>query len=128
MKDLKLASTESTPSVFFQKCGILEISGKVIPNSDTDFWNSIGDWLTSYFNNPAPNTLIRFKIDYLNTSSSKEILKMLYRLNEIMERGFHASVEWEYAAGDHDMLEVGRDYAHLVKVPFQYCEMNELSC
>jgi hypothetical protein len=127
MKDLKLTSTESTPYVFFQNCGILEISGKVVPTSDIDFWTPISEWLNDYFENPAAKTLFRLKIDYLNTSSSNEILKMLYRLNDINDKGFNASVEWEYVEGDYDMLEVGRDYEHLVKVPFEYFVLSEVT-
>ncbi|MFY7667614.1 MAG: DUF1987 domain-containing protein [Crocinitomicaceae bacterium] len=128
MTELKLTQTESTPFVFFQKNGILEISGKVIPDSDIDFWTPISSWFNGYLENPAANTIFRLRIDYLNTSSSKEILHMLYRLNELKDRGFFASVQWEYNDGDFDMLEVGRDYEHMVKVPFEFLVLSENPC
>ena len=125
MNDLKLTKTDSTPFVFFQKNGILEISGKVIPDAEIDFWSPISGWFNNYIDNPALNTVFRLRIDYLNTSSSKEILHMLYRLNELKDRGFFASVQWEYLDGDRDMLEVGRDYEHMVKVPFEFSVLTE---
>jgi hypothetical protein len=45
---------------------------------------------------------------------------MLYRLNELKERGFDAVVYWSYHEVDIDMLEVGKDYEHMVKVPFVF--------
>lgn len=128
MNDLILTSTEFTPFVFFQKSGVLLISGKVIPDSDIEFWDRISDWLSKYCQNPASKTLFRLKIDYLNTSSYKEILKILYRLEEIKDLGFFTSIEWEYVEGDQDMLEVGRDYEYLVQLPFEYIELSEVSC
>lgn len=125
MNDLKLLQSNSTPFVFFQKNGMLEISGKAIPDAEIDFWTPITGWFNDYMANPANNTIFSFRIDYLNTSSSKEILHMLYRLNELKERGYSASVKWEYNEGDLDMLEVGRDYEHMVKVPFQFFVLTE---
>jgi hypothetical protein len=84
--------------------------------------------LSKYCQNPASKTLFRLKIDYLNTSSYKEILKILYRLEEIKDFGFFTSIEWEYLEGDQDMLEVGRDYEYLVQLPFEYIELSEVSC
>ncbi len=127
MKDLNLTQTESTPHVFFQKDGILEISGKVIPDSELDFWTPVSSWFNEYIKSPPTNTVFRLRIECLNTSSSKEILHMLYRLNELKDRGFFASVQWEYCEGDFDMLEVGRDYEHMVKVPFEFLVLSETS-
>jgi hypothetical protein len=127
MNDLNLKQTESTPSVFFQKKGKLEISGKVIPDSEVDFWAQIRFWFNQYIENPATNTIFQLQIDCLNTSSSKEILHMLYRLNELKDRGYFATVYWNYQEGDLDMLEVGRDYEHMVKVPFVFTSVAQES-
>ncbi|MFM7682775.1 MAG: DUF1987 domain-containing protein [Bacteroidota bacterium] len=128
MKDLNLTQTDSTPLVLFQENGNLEISGKVIPDSELDFWTPVSSWFNEYLQSPATNTIFRLRLVYLNTSSSKEILHMLYRLNELKERGFSASVQWEYNEGDFDMLEVGRDYEHMVKVPFDFLVLSENPC
>jgi hypothetical protein len=120
MNDIKLSATTLTPKVFFRKNGNLEISGKSIPDAEIDFWTPIRRWFNTYIENPAKTTNFRLQIDYLNTSSSKEILQMLYRLNELNDRGFDATVYWTYQESDIDMLEVGRDYEHMVKVPFVF--------
>lgn len=120
MNYLEILQTETTPFVYLNQNGEFEISGKVIPDSEIDFWLPIRAWFSEYMNNPSENTRFRIKIECLNTSSSKEILHILYRLNELKERGFSASVEWIYQDGDIDMLEVGRDYEHMVKVPFNF--------
>jgi hypothetical protein len=125
MNDIKLSATNATPEIYFSKNGNLEITGKAIPDAEIDFWTPIQNWFSLYIDHPAKTTNFRLQIDYLNTSSSKEILQMLYRLNELKERGFDATVHWAYHECDIDMLEVGRDYEHMVKVPFVFLALSE---
>jgi hypothetical protein len=125
MNDLKLIQSDSTPAVSFRKIGVLEITGKVLPGSEVDFWNPIRMWFEEYLKEPAKITEFRMQLDCLNTSSSKEILQMLYRLNELKDRGYAASVHWIYHSTDLDMLEVGHDYEHMVKVPFVFSALIE---
>lgn len=125
MNDLKLTQTDLTPAVSFNKMGVLEITGKVIPSAEIDFWNPIRNWFDEYIKNPQKTTEFRLQLDCLNTSSSKEILQMLYRLNELKDRGYSASVQWIYHSNDLDMLEVGHDYEHMVKVPFVFSILTE---
>ena len=61
MKELNLLQTGSTPLVLFQENGILEISGKVIPDSELDFWTPVSSWFNEYIQSPAPNTIFRLR-------------------------------------------------------------------
>jgi hypothetical protein len=123
MDNLQIVATTSTPRVDFCSDGNLEITGKSIPDAGDDFWAPISNWFSEYLKSPANQTIFRLQIDYLNTSSSKEILHMLYRLNELNERGFDAIVHWSFYEMDFDMREVGKDYEHMVKVPFVFHEI-----
>ena len=49
----------------------------------------------------------------------------MYKLNELAERGLDVCVEWHYREADEDMYEVGQDYAYMVKVPFEFMELDE---
>jgi hypothetical protein len=49
----------------------------------------------------------------------------LYRLNELKDRGLEAEVLWSFNANDVDMQEVGKDYEHMVKVPFSFLKIQE---
>ena len=68
------------------------------------------------------NKITTFNIDleYFNVTSSKRILALLYKLNELSDDGIHVNVNWYYREGDEDMYEVGQDYAYMVKVPFEF--------
>jgi hypothetical protein len=127
MDELKLKQTSFTPEIYFHKNGNLEISGKVIPDLEIDFWTPLKDWINDYVQKPAAKTILRLQIDCLNTSSSREILELLYKLNDLNDRGFQVSVYWIYNYSDLDMLEAGRDYEQMVKIPFVFSANSEIS-
>jgi len=125
MEDLRITATSTTPRIFFSRNGIMEIQGKSIPDAESNFWNLVSEWFQLYMFTPANKTTFKLQIDYLNISSSKEVLYLLYRLNELKERGLEAEVIWSYNANDIDMQEVGKDYEHMVKVPFSFFKIQE---
>lgn len=125
-KPLSIAKTAETPSINFDyESGIMQITGRSIPSSSDDFWNPILDWFDSYLNSPNDSTKFIIQLDYFNISSSKKVLQLLYKLNELNENGKEARVEWNFRKGDDDMYEVGQDYAYMVKVPFNFVCLEE---
>lgn len=120
METLSITATSLTPSIRFEQSGIMEIHGKSIPENSDEFWSPVIEWFKFYVNSPAEKTTFKLDIAYLNISSSKNILHLLYQLNELKDRGYKAEVEWYYHSADLDMLEVGKDYEHMVRVPFTF--------
>jgi hypothetical protein len=61
-----------------------------------------------------------FKLDYYNTSSSKNILAILMLLKGLHDSGNNVVVEWHYHEDDEEMLESGIEFARIVKIPFKH--------
>ena len=126
MEVLKREPTAQTPSINFNPTnGLMEIKGRSIPYDSDDYWMPILNWFESYVVAPFQSTVFKINLEYFNISSSKRILFLLYKLNEISEKGLDVQVEWEYKSDDEDMYEVGQDYAYMVKVPFKFKEIKE---
>jgi len=127
MKALVFESTEYTPEVVLDPAGNrFEISGRSVPNDAESFYGPVLEWFEEYANLPNRKTVINFDLEFFNISSSKRLLFILYRLNEMVEQGADVSVCWKYSEDDDDMLEVGQDYAFMVKVPFEFhCSQRE---
>lgn len=126
MEVLKREPTAQTPSINFNPTnGLMEIKGRSIPYDSDDYWMPILNWFESYVVAPFQSTVFKINLEYFNISSSKRILFLLYKLNEIAEKGLDVQVEWEYKSDDEDMYEVGQDYAYMVKVPFKFKEIKE---
>lgn len=111
---------------FSKTTGIMSISGRAIPNDPEEFWSDILDWFDTYLAVPNPLTEFRIDLEYFNISSSKRILFLLYKLNELVEKGMEAKVNWFYKDTDDDMFEVGQDYEYMVKVPFEFIAYTDI--
>ena len=103
----------------------MEIKGRSIPDQADEFWLPILDWFESYMHAPAAQTIFKIDLEYFNISSSKRILFLLYKLNNLAKIANAVKVEWYYREDDEDMYEVGNDYAYMVKVPFEFIMYTE---
>ena len=127
MEKLSIEATALTPSISFDSLtGRMEIQGRSIPDSPDDFWMPVLNWFESYVIAPRQSTIVSINLEYFNISSSKRILFLLYKLNELVDKGCEVKVEWNYRKEDEDMFEVGQDYAYMVKVPFEFRENSEM--
>jgi hypothetical protein len=127
MEDFILESTVQTPSLHFSEVsGIMSISGRAIPNDPEEFWSGALDWFDSYLSRPNQVTEFRIDLEYFNISSSKRILYLLYKLNELVDKGLQAKVNWFYKETDEDMYEVGQDYEYMIKVPFEFIAYTDI--
>jgi len=123
MELFSIKATDTTPSVHFDpKNGEFSIEGKSIPSDAEDFYRPILDWLTSYVERPNSTTLFKLRLDYFNISSSKRILFIFYKLNELIEAGNVVNIKWYFHEGEDDMYEVGQDFAFMVNIPFEFIE------
>ncbi|HOK98274.1 MAG: DUF1987 domain-containing protein [Bacteroidales bacterium] len=120
MEAIKIKGTEDTPTVIFDAAeNYFEISGRSLPEDVTSFYGPLLSWLSEYAKQPNPKTVFNFKLEYFNTASSKLILDVLMKLEEISRAGHEVLVKWHYPEDDEDMQEAGNEYADIVEVPFE---------
>lgn len=126
MEQLLVESTPHTPYISFDPlAGVMEIKGRSIPEQADDFWLPVLNWFETYIQMPAERTIFKIDLEYFNISSSKRILFLLYKLNNLAKSPGVVKVEWYYREDDEDMYEVGNDYAYMVKVPFEFIMYKE---
>jgi hypothetical protein len=117
MEIINLEGTEESPKILLDKDNsIFEISGRSLPEDAAEFYHPIIDWLTRYGQSPNPETVVIFKLEYFNTASSKLILDILSKIEEI--KG--SKIAWYYHEDDEDMHEAGTEFSELVDVPFEF--------
>ena len=120
METIKILGTDDTPTVILDaENDIFEISGRSLPEDVTAFYDPILNWLDEYATGSNPKTVFTFKLVYFNTASSKLLLDILMKLEEMHEEGKDILVKWYYPEDDEDMQEAGEEYADIVDVPFE---------
>jgi hypothetical protein len=120
MDILKIEGTEDCPQIVLDKeSGVLEISGRSLPEDVNTFYEPVVSWIEDYAKDPLDVTVFNFKLNYFNTASSKIILDILTQFEEMIEEGQEVMVRWHYPEEDEDMMEAGEEYSEMVDVPFE---------
>lgn len=124
MKSIRIEEVGYTPGIVLDaKKGIFEITGKACPEDAIEFYQPILDWLEKYKEEPNPETIFEFKLSYYNTASSKVLLNIMQRLEEIRNTGANVRIKWFYYEDDEELQNAGEDFAEMIKVPFELIEM-----
>jgi hypothetical protein len=116
MEQLIIAGTEDTPSVKLStEDNEFVMSGRSLPEDVTSFYEPILNWIEEFAKNPFKMSF-NTKLEYFNTASSKLILDIFIRLEEIeQESGAGIEIIWHYDENDEDMEEAGEEYKELVE-------------
>jgi hypothetical protein len=124
INDLIIDRTYSTPKVLLiSKTGALKIEGRSIPENPSAFYEPILNWLEEYFKNPVSNTTFDFKLDYINSGSSKSLLSILKLLKTLNENGIKITINWHYEEDDESIRDLGKHYRSILKMPFNLVEV-----
>jgi len=108
MEPLYLEPSEDMAGVVFDKAkGKFEIYGVALPENVLEKFQPVIQWLENYQASPSKKTVLNFKLDYLNTASTKMMDKILEILHKIYINGYSVKVCWHYKHGDIDMQELG---------------------
>ena len=123
MQNISFQGNSSTPTVNFDfNKGLIEITGRSIPENALKFYIPLIEWIKEYQLKPKKITTVNFDIEYFNTSSSKAILQILKILEKMHEDGDTVDLKWFYS--DDDILEIGEDYQMLIHLPFNMIKKN----
>ena len=119
MEPLIIDGTEDTPKVVLDiENKIFEISGRSLPEDVVTFYQPVMEWLDELEKTPLDNLDFDIKLDYFNTASSKLILDIFLKLEEIFLKGNSIKIRWYYSELDEDLAEAGEEYSELVEIPF----------
>ena len=126
MDSIYIEGTPKTPNVKFDsEKGSLLLKGRSIPENSIEFYKPLVDWLDNYAGKPQPSTTIDIQLEYFNTSSSKCLLDLFKKAENMNNAGNEIIINWYYEEDDEDMLEAGEDYQSIIDVPFKMIEVEE---
>jgi hypothetical protein len=121
MDPLFIIGSNECPTIILDKDkAIFEISGQSLPEEAISFYTPVIDWFEEYIKDPLPVTVFELRLDYCNSSSTKAIADVLEVLEEHYKKGGKVEVKWYYMEDDDDMLDVGKEFQEIIKVPFTF--------
>ncbi len=123
MTTIRQDGNQDTPTIILDKeNNKFEISGKSFPADVAEFYDPVMNWLDDYAEDPLEETVFTLKMDYFNTASSKVILDILYKLEDMVNDGHKVLIRWFFPDDDEDMQETGEEYDDIVDVEFEHIE------
>jgi len=126
MEKIKLQGTDDTPGIVLDPENmIFEISGRSMPEDVATFYQPVLDWIDNNLPQIDDKIIFVFKMDYFNTASSKMLLDILIKLEDMFSEGKDIVVHWYYKEDDEDMMEAGEEYADIVDVPIEIKPIGE---
>ena len=123
MESLFKIKTPLTPQISFDGVtGILELSGRSLPEVALNTYKPLLEWLDAYLAEPLDETLMVFRLSYFNTSSSKYIMEMLKKMEVAYKNKISVKAIWY--CEDDDIHDLANDYKALVDIPMEIHQIN----
>jgi len=124
MEKLFIKESEDSPKIEFDSENkVFEISGRSLPENAIGFYEPLLQWLDQYSTNPVDVTIVNFKLEYFNTSSAKQLAKILLLLEKMSVKGHKVVINWHYQKEDTDMYASGNRFSKLISLNFSFIEM-----
>ena len=119
LKGIYLDKKPDTPKISLNtELGILEISGRSLPENAEIFYQPLLDWVDNYMKTDPAKTVLKIDLEYFNSSSVKQVLAILIKLEELFRSGKEVQVVWHYNKDDELMEMKGRELESIVELPF----------
>jgi hypothetical protein len=118
MENLVSAGSSDLPVFNLNReTGILYLGGSSLPENVLEVYKPVLNWLDNYIADPNPITKIEFFFEYLNTSSSHMIMRILEKIIALKNLCNELTINWYYLTGDLDMYHFGNELTEMSSFP-----------
>lgn len=121
MERLFIEQTKGTPRIDFDPDNnIMRIKGQSYPENAFKFYEPIFKWTDEYLETAVGEISIEieFSLPYINTSSSKCIMMLLEKFENVYNNGKKISLNWYYDEENESELECAEEFKEDVSLPF----------
>ena len=119
MDDLIIKPTDKSLAVDISY-GILNFTGRSILTDPKIFFDPVNSWVNKYLKNPAEETVVNTKLEYIDTASTQSLYQILRQINSVRKKGLVLMVNWYIEAEDPEMKELGEMVEQRLGIEFQY--------
>lgn len=119
MEPLFIERTKVSPEINFNKDeGIFKVAGRSLVEDPGKFYMPVYNWLENYIKEPNEVTNFNFDLEYFNSSSARQVMKLIMLLEDIVDTDKEINLNWLYEEGDDMSRERGEEIAAVSKLRF----------
>jgi hypothetical protein len=119
MDDLIIKPTDKSLAVDISY-GLFNFKGRSILTDPKLFFEPINNWVARYLKQPAEETVVNVKLEYIDTASTQSLYQILRQLNSVRKKGLVLMVNWYIEDEDPEMRELGEMVEQRLGIEFQY--------
>ncbi len=124
MEILRIEKESKTPLIELDPAkGVLTMEGRSIPEDPETFYNIVYSSMLDYYESPQKLTTFHFQFEYINSGSSKFILRFFHLIKTQYDKGHDCLVNWYYEEDDENIYDLGKHYENTFKLPFRFVEI-----
>ena len=103
---LKIEASPTSFGIEFKGSeGLLRFLGNSYPENAVDFFQPLLQWVHDYVRIPRKHTLVEFRVNYFNTSSSKYLFQIMEFICAFHAKGNPVKVIWVSNEENNEMLD-----------------------
>jgi hypothetical protein len=124
MELLRIEKQRKTPFIELDPGkGVLTIEGRSIPEDPETFYDIVYSSMLDYYKSPQKLTNFHFQFEYINSGSSKFILRFFTLIKKQHDAGNDCMINWYYEEDDENILDLGQHYKNTFRLPFKFIEI-----
>ena len=121
---LDIKKTRDTPKIKYDPgMHLFFIKGRSIPEDHAAFYEPVLHWIDEFSLSPPTQLSVKVELEYFNTSSSKYLMKIFKKQEQIHKQFHNVQMEWRFEEDEYDMKECGEDYSSILSFPFDMVEI-----
>lgn len=117
MENTIIHATASGPEIRMDSAGFIYIKGKSMMEDASIYYESCHTWVEEYLRESHASLLIEIELSYFNSSSAKQLMKLLMSVDESDPK---SKVLWVYPEGNDVLLERGEELEIMLDLLFEY--------
>ena len=119
MNRLFIKETNVSPEIDLNSdTGILKIRGVSYPENAVFFYTPVFTWLEEFIKSSNDKVIIEIEISYLNTSSTRCLMKILEILDQGHKDGKNITLNWYYDKENDQLKECAEEFKEDLLVEF----------
>ncbi|MBK8807605.1 MAG: DUF1987 domain-containing protein [Bacteroidales bacterium] len=122
MNPVFIEATQDTPSIILNRAtNTFIIAERSYPEDAYEFYIPVLHWIEAYCKAANDSTVFEFKLDYFNTTSSKQIFKIMLLLEEL-SKNKNVIIRWYFKGTDREMKTHGEIFSKIITTSFELIE------
>ncbi len=118
MEDLTINATELGPEIILNTTGLFFISGRSMVEDASMYFKKVHEWVQQYIEeNKSKKITIDINLSYFNSSSAKQLLKLLMSMKNSC---LSVKVNWHYPESNLILLDRGKELSDIAELDFEF--------